>query len=303
MGCTMKKKMTFERKRTITGACFLLPSAVLCLIFIIVPLIDIFRYSVYEWNGIGSNMKFVGLANFLRLPSTEGFWEMAKATVIYVVGDTILVIVIAFLLALVLDLKGKGRINRNFLRAMWFVPCLLSGAIVGILWRIMYNYNNGLVNTLIGYLNLPKVNWLETYGVTMGAVIVASVWCQIGMCTIIFLAGLQSIPEDLLEVARIDGANYFQQLRKIVIPMMASSITINVITTTIAAFKAYELPFLVSNGLPGYSTRLLTQRIYFYGFRAMDYGTASALSVVLIIIITLISLLQLVVLKRREDIY
>ena len=85
--------------------------------------------------------------------------------------------------------------------------------------------------------------------------------------------------------------------------MMASSITINVITTTIAAFKAYELPYLVSNGLPGYSTRLLTQRIYFYGFRSMDYGTASALSVVLIIIITLISLLQLVVLKRREDIY
>lgn len=298
-----KKKMIFEKKRTITGVCFLIPSAILCGIFIIIPLIRIFEYSLTDWNGVSSSKNFVGLANFKKLPSTEGFWEMARGTIIYVVGVTAMIVLLSFLLALVLDLKGKGRINRSFLRTMWFVPCLLSGAIVGILWRIMYNYNNGLLNTLLGYFGVPKVNWLETYGVTMIAIIIASVWSQLGLCTVIFLAGLQSIPEDILEVSKIDGAGYFQQLRKIVIPMMASSITINVITTTIASFKAYELPLLISNGLPGHSTQLLTQRIYFYGFKAMDTGMASALSAVLIIVITLISLLQLIVLKKREDIY
>lgn len=185
----------------------------------------------------------------------------------------------------------------------WFFPCLLSGAIVGIIWRIMFNYNGGLVNFLLNQMGIKSVNWLETYGVTMAAVIIASVWSQIGMCAIIFLAGLQNIPTDMLEAADLDGANDFQKKTMIVIPLMAPSITINVITTSIAAFKAYELPYTVSKGLPGYSTRILTQRIYFYSFNTNKYGIASAMSILLVIVITLISLLQLFVLKKREDIY
>lgn len=293
--------MKFERKRTITGVLFLLPAAILCVMFIGVPLFDIIRYSFFEWNGVSATMRFVGLENYKSLTSLEGFSDMAKATALYVIGVTAGVNIFSFLLALILDAKGKNRVNRTFLRAMWFIPCLLSGAIVGILWRIMYNYNNGVINTILKYFGFGKVNWLETYGLTLVAVIVASIWCQIGMCTVIFLAGLQAIPEELHEAARIDGASYMQRLKSVTIPMMSSSITINLITTTIAACKAYELPYTVSQGLPGYSTRLLTERIYFYGFSAMDYGIASALSVVLIIIITLISLLQLVILKRREN--
>ena len=174
---------------------------------------------------------------------------------------------------------------------------------MGIIWHIMYNYNSGLINYLLNAIGLESVNWLETYGVTMLAVIVASVWIQVGMCAIIFLAGLQSIPRDMLEAAELDGTNRWQRETKIVLPIMAPSITINVITTSIAAFKAYELPFTVSNGLPGYSTRLLTQRVYFYSFETNKYGIASALSVLLVIVITVVSLLQLIVLKKREDIY
>ena len=165
------------------------------------------------------------------------------------------------------------------------------------------NYNNGVINKIITSAGLPAVNWLETRGVTNIAIIIGAAWVQIGLCVVVFLAGLQSIPQEMYEAASIDGATPSQQLKNITIPMMASSITINVITTTIAAFKAYELPYLISKGLHGHSTLLITQRIFFFGFQAFDYGRGSALSVVLLLIIALISLVQLVVLRKREDIF
>ena len=172
-----------------------------------------------------------------------------------------------------------------------------------MLWRIMYNYNNGMINKVIVAMGGDPVNWLETRGLTNIAVIIGSTWVQIGFCVIVFMAGLQSIPQDLYEAAAIDGAVPRQQLFHITLPMMASSITINVITTTIAGFKAYELPYNISKGMPGKSTLLMTQRIFFFGFQDFDYGLGSALSVFLLLIIAAISLIQLIYLKKREDIY
>lgn len=302
---TMKNKLrraTWKKHRTLTGVAFLIPMLISTSVFILYPLFRVIYYSFFKWNGIGKE-QFIGFDNYRALPSTEGFWAMVVATLEYAVGVTILVVSIGYIVALALDSTGKRRINRTFMRVLWFFPCLLSGIIVGIIWHIMYNYNSGVINYMLNALGLKSVNWLETYGVTMWAVIAASVWGQIGMCAVIFLAGLQSIPRDLLEAAEIDGASGFQKQKDIIFPIMAPSITINIITTTIAAFKAYELPYTVSNGLPGYSTRILTQRVYFYSFETNKYGIASALSVLLVIAICLISILQLIVLKKREDIY
>lgn len=298
-----QKHSKIERSRITCGTMFLIPATVLCIVFVIVPLINVFIYSFYEWNGVSADKLFVGFANYQALPATEGFWEMAKATLIFAFGTTALVILIAFIAAMVLDKKGRGRLNRGLMRTLWFFPCVLSGAVVGIIWRIMYNYNNGVINSILKDIGLSPVNWLETYGLTNFAVIIAAVWLQVGLCIIIFMAGLQSIPNHLYEAASIDGASRRQMLRNITIPMMAPSITINVLTTSIASFKMYELPWLVSGGLPGYSTRLLTQRIYFFAFQSGKFGIGSALSVLLIVIITVISLIQLVVLRKREDIF
>lgn len=293
----------FERKRTLTGILFLIPTALLVGIFVVWPLINVIELSFFDWNGVSATKTFVGFDNFRALPELPGFWEMAWGTVVYAVGVTALTISISFLVALALDQKGRFRINRGFMRVLWFLPCLLSMAVVGILWRIMYNYNTGVINNVLQSAGMQPVNWLETYGVTRWAIIVASVWSQLGMCVVIFLAGLQSIPTDLYEAAAIDGASPRARLFHITIPMMAPSITINVLTTTITAFKMYELPLIVSNGLPGYHTRLLTQKIYDLGFKVHNFGRGSALSVVLILVITLISLIQLLYLRKREDIY
>ena len=293
----------FERSRVRTGLVFLIPAAILCIVFIVVPLITVVIYSFNEKSSVGSAMTYVGLDNFKMLPSTEGFWQMVYATLLFAFGSTLLIVVLSFIVAMALDSRRLDHISRNVFRAMWFFPCILSGSVVGILWRIMYAYNNGVINSILKSVGLTPVNWLETYGLTNFAVIIASVWSQMGLCIVIFLAGLQSIPVELIEAAQIDGASSPQVRMHIVLPMMAPSITINVLTTSIAAFKMYELPWIISKGLPGYSTRLLTQRIHFFGFESSKFGLGSALSVILILVITVISLIQLVILRRREDIY
>lgn len=300
---TRTKHSKLERGKIRAGVVFLIPSFVLCAMFMLWPLFDVIRYSFTDWNGISKDYNVIGFSNYVQATKIDGFKEMMIATITFAIGTTVLTILISFLTALALDKKGKGRLPRGLIRSLWFLPALLSGAVVGMLWRIMYNYNNGVINKILVAAGLEPVNWLETRVVTNIAVIVGATWVQIGLCVVVFLAGLQSISQDLYEAASLDGAKPHQQLFHVTLPMMASSITINVITTTIAGFKAYELPYNISQGMPGKTTLLMTQRIFFFGFQDFDYGLGSALSVMLLIIIALISLIQLVYLKKREDIY
>ncbi|NLV48279.1 MAG: sugar ABC transporter permease [Clostridiaceae bacterium] len=299
------KHTRFERNRLLTGILFLVPSTIICFLFVVLPVLNVIKYSFNEWPGIDTvPMKFVGFDNYAAVPKTQGFGEMIVSTITFALGVTILTVLVSFIVAMALDKRDKGRINRNLMRSMWFFPCLLGHAVVGILWRIMYHYSNGVINKTIVQLGGKPVNWLETRVLTNFSIIVPTVWVLMGMTIVIFLAGLQSIPTELYEASTIDGANKSQVRRFITIPMMAPSITINVLTTSIAAFKMYELPWFISLGLPGYSTRLLTQRIYFFGFENTgQMGIGAALSMILILTITLISLLQFVFLRKREDIF
>ena len=297
-----QKKSAFARRNR-TGLIFLIPSAVLCLTFIIYPLITVIYYSMTDWDGMSKEKNFIGLYHYMHVSKIDGFAEMMIATFTFALGVTALTILISFIAALILDKTGRGRLPRGLMRTLWFFPALLSSAIVGILWRIMYNYKNGVINAILKMVGLKPVQWLETKGVTNIAIIIGNTWVTVGLCVIVFMAGLQAIPQELFEAARIDGAGSWKQVRYITIPLMSTSITINAITTTIAAFRAYELPYLISQGKPGKSTLMMTQRIYFYGFTAHDYGRGSAIAVMLTLIIVIISLIQLVLLRRREDIY
>ena len=298
------KKKSYLKQRINQGTLFCMPAIVLTALMVVAPLIYVVYLSFHDWNGsIKKEPVFVGLEKYINLPKTVGFADMLKFTLFFAIVVTFLVVGISLVMAFALD-KPKGKhVNRSFLRACWYVPALIGGTAVGIVWRIMYNYNNGIMNELVKMMGGQPVNWLETIGVTNWAVIVAQVWVMMGMCIIIFLAGLQSIPQELYEAATIDGATAMQQRMKIAIPMLAPSITINFITTSISAFKAYELPYTISKGLPGYTTHLVTQMIRQATFDSMDYGRGAALSVLLLVIIFAIQLIQLVVLQKREEVY
>ena len=128
-----------ERNQRTTGIFFILPSLVLCAIFMVVPLINVIRYSLTDWDGLSKTYNFVGLYNYMHLHEIEGFGEMMLATVTFAIGVTAITIIVSFLAALALDKRGRDRLPRGLMRALWFFPALLSGAVVGILWRIMYN--------------------------------------------------------------------------------------------------------------------------------------------------------------------
>ena len=291
-----------DKKQLLTGILFIIPSAVMTVVFVVIPAFTVFYLSFTDWNGISPHKNFVGWENYIKLAKLSGLGTMMIATLAFAVGMTLLTIVIAFAAALALDQKGKGRLPRGFLRSAWFFPTLLSGVVVGILWRTMYNFNNGVINKMIIACGGKPVNWLETVGLTNFAIIFGATWARVGICVVIFMAGLQSIPQELYEAAALDGASMRQARQHITIPLMAPSITINMLTTSIAAYKSYELPYLISRGRPGQTTLLIAQRITFFAFETNEYGRSSALAVCLILIITVFSLVQLVVMRKREDI-
>ena len=280
-----------ERNQRTTGIFFILPSLVLCAIFMVVPLINVIRYSLTDWDGLSKTYNFVGLYNYMHLHEIEGFGEMMLATVTFAIGVTAITIIVSFLAALALDKRGRDRLPRGLMRALWFFPALLSGAVVGILWRIMYNYNNGVINKIITSAGLPAVNWLETRGVTNIAIIIGAAWVQIGLCVVVFLAGLQSIPQEMYEAASIDGATKGRQFLSITIPLISPVIFYNLVTQLVQAFQEFNGPYIITNGGPRGSTTLISLLVYNYAFKSYDMGMASALAWIMFIIVCVLTII------------
>ena len=147
---TLRKRRysPMERTRNRSGLIFILPSFILCALFMLWPLFEVIRYSFTDWNGVAPTYNYVWFENYKAISQIDGYKEMMIATVTFALGTTILTIVISFMTALALDKKGKGYLPRGLMRSLWFLPALLSGTVVGMLWRIMYNYNNGVINKL-----------------------------------------------------------------------------------------------------------------------------------------------------------
>ena len=186
-----------QKDQILTGLFFILPSLIMTAVFVVYPAITVFYYSFTDWNGVSPQKNYVGLENYLKLGKLDGFGTMMLATLGFAVGMTLLTVVVAFAAALVLDKKGRGRLPRGFLRSAWFFPTLLSGVVVGILWHTMYEFNNGLINKIIVACGGTKINWLETVGLTNIAIIVGATWARIGICVVIFMAGLPGVSKEL----------------------------------------------------------------------------------------------------------
>ncbi len=294
------KLSAMDRDRRRTGYLLLLPSAVLIAVFVLYPLFRVVFLSFTDWNGIRTHVKFVGLKNYKFLVEMNRIGVMVLATLFYVACDTIFKNVLSFILALSLDKKGKGRMNRNLFRTAWYLPALLSGASAGVGWHIMLIYRGGVINAILGWFGIAPINWLETFGLVNIGIVMAAVWMGIGSTTIIYLAGLQGISQDLYEAAYLDGASPRQITRHITLPMMAPAITINVVTTSIAAFKAYEMPEIIGTG-PNDCAKLITSKIMSFTAGLDYYASSCALSVLLILVIVLLSLVQLYFLQRNEE--
>jgi multiple sugar transport system permease protein/sn-glycerol 3-phosphate transport system permease protein len=275
---------------------FVGPNLLLFGIFTYWPLIYSFYLSTVRWDMISPRKRPVGLDNFRYLWESETFRTVLANTAWFTVGAVGGTLVIGLGLALLLNLKLSGR---DAARAVVFMPTLLSGAAIGIVWVYIFDPRYGLMRTILEPIGLSSPNWLRDTTWALPAVIIVYVWKNLGFATIIYLAGLQGIPKDLYEAARIDGAGAWWRFKSVTLPMLSPITFFLVITSILNSFQAFDIIRVMTRGGPVDATNTLVYYIYDEGFVAFNAGRASAAAVVLFVIMLAITLTQMRLQERR----
>ncbi|MDD5668827.1 MAG: sugar ABC transporter permease [Candidatus Omnitrophica bacterium] len=282
----LKLKSTFE------NYLFILPAVVIFAIFYIIPFIWVFQLSVFEWDGISPLKTAIGLANFKEVITGDPIWwqSMLNAGYITIIALTFQNAV-AFFLALACDREIRFK---NWFRVIFFIPPVLSEVVVGLVWQWILDGNFGLLNgwlTKIGLAHLAKY-WLSDPATALNTVAIIHCWKGFGWGFLIFLAGLQGIPRELYEAARVDGANAFYCFKNITIPLMIPVIVLVGILTILGTMQAFVLIMAMTGGGPAYHTQVPVLRIYASMQGASRFGYACAQSLIFGVILITISFIQ-----------
>lgn len=279
---------------------FIIPALAMFLVFWIFPVLQLFYYSVTNFNGINFNdMKYVGLSNYKTLIQNGTLLKAVKNTLLYtgiiVIGTNVLGLAVA--MALNVNIRGKA-----FFRTCSFLPALFSAVVVGFIWSYVYMPGSGMVAALLNLIGLDgaSFNILGNYKTALYGISIVDIWKGFGTTMLIYLAGLQTVDEGLIEAGKIDGCSDWQLFRKIKLPLISSTITINVILNIIAGLKAFDYPFMMTNGGPGTATNTLMYVVFKIGFNERRMGMASALSVISFFVIILITIGMLYIMNKRE---
>jgi raffinose/stachyose/melibiose transport system permease protein len=270
------------------------------LAFILIVLIPFFTgiyYAFTDWNGVTGSVKWVGLDNFKYLfTEDKQFQTSFILTTKYTVVGIILTNLIGFGLALLVAQKLK---TKNILRTVFFMPNLIGGLILGFIWQFIFVKGFASIGTLTG-IPLFELAWLGDAKTAFWGIVIVSVWQGAGYIMIIYIAALQNVPQELIEAARIDGANRFQVLRHITMPLVAPAVTICLFLTTASSFKVFDANLSLTNGGPFKSTEMLALNIYTEAFVNNRYGIGEAKALIFFIVVAAITVLQVTISKKKE---
>ncbi len=287
------------RQKSMYPLYFVLPLLVLyCILFILPNLIGIY-FSFTDWNRYTPQINFTGLENFRTLfTSTRNYSAYILNTLMFTVASNVIKIVPALFLALLLNKRIAGR---NVYRAILFMPAILSFLVTGLIFRAMLHPSNGLVNQTLRALHLPFLagQWLGDPHLVWPSILVVDAWKGIGYVMTIFLAGLQSIPSDYYDAVDIDGANAWQRLRAVTLPLLAPAITVNVVFGLTYGMRVFDIIYVLTNGGPGRMTEVINTAV-FNEFSSGTYGLGTALSSLLFVIMAVIGFGVVRVMMRRE---
>ncbi|AZB41686.1 sugar ABC transporter permease [Bacillus sp. FJAT-42376] len=292
-----------EKKRRwgmklLTPWLFLLPAILILGIFLILPILEAFKWSFLDYKIIADTGEFVGLANFKEIFTDKNFWLALINTLVFLAIVLPLNIFLPMILAVLVNQKIKGV---GTFRILYYLPVITPMVVAALMWKMLYS-QSGLISKFlvsIGVFDSPT-NLLVQSSTALAAVAAITVWKGLGYYMIIYLAGLQSIPKDVYESASIDGASLFQQFRHITVPMLVPSITLVSVMTIIAGMKVFEEIALTTNGGPSGATTTLVMYIY-EKFKSLDVSIASAAGLVLLVLAIAASLLQMKLTSKRED--
>lgn len=284
-------------KQNKSGYLFILPAFLLYSLFFIYPFLQSVFISLTNWNGVDAAKAFIGPKNYLAMLSDGLMWTSLTHNLIWVIIGTAAPIVIGLLLAVLLsNEKTKGRI---FFRVIYFMPVMLSPAVVGIIWGWIYNPIFGMLNKVLDGIGLGFLSrgWLGDPNLALYMVLLAAIWSYFGFCLVILIAGMQSIDSELYDAAKIDGANAWQQFINVTIPQLSSVLTMLVAYTMIGGFNVFDIVYVMTAGGPANSTELIATYTYRQSFQLNSVGYGAALSMIM----TLISLAaSYIFIKFRE---
>ena len=292
-----------RQRQAIWAYVFLTPTLILFALIVIYPFLYAFYLSLQEW-GVFGDTYFVGLQNYRDMLNDPLFWKSLSNTFKWTVGVVPATIIIALLVALILNsqrVKARGAF-----RTVYFVPVVTNMVAAAFVWRWLFEPTFGVVNYILERLGLPGPGWLASTKWALPAMMVVGIWKQIGFAMVIFLAGLQTIPRDIVEAARIDGATGWQVFSRITLPLLNPTVVFVAVMMVINALRVFTIPYVMSAGgftygVPGGpldSTRVFVIHIYDLGFRRFQLGYASANAFALLILIMAATLFQMKVLER-----
>lgn len=271
---------------------FIIPGGILYLIFFILPTISALFYSITDWNGISADYNFIGLKNFKDLLFNDYVFKKAAGNNMkFLLAVVIFQTLFSLIFALILVKNTKPNV---FFRTLYFFPTILASVSVAFIWTFIYDSNLGMLNNFLQMVGLENLihSWLGDRRIAIFSIALVQVWAHTGQVMIMFIAGLQSIPEEIYEAAKIDGANRWQTFRRITWPLLAPSTTMVVGYTMIQSFKAFDLVFAMTGGGPVYSTEIFATFIYRSAFTNYTFGYASAASVIFMMVIATLTYLQ-----------
>lgn len=281
-----------KRRKSVAGAIFIAPATIFFAMFLLLPVIAVVMIAFTKWAGFDvNNIPWAGTDNFRALRSDTVFVDALVHTVVFVVASTVLLNVVGLALASLINTRVRGN---EFLRVAVFVPLALSPVLTAILWnQILGPY--GLINTMLvetlGLRSTP-IGFLGDPGIALWTVIGASVWQYAGYNTLLYYAGLQSLPQERIEAARIDGAGVFNRLRFVVIPYLRPVIAVVVVLNLIGGWKVFDLVYVLTGGGPDRRTEVLSTYLYQQAFSFNAVGYASTIALVIIGLATASALLR-----------
>lgn len=275
-------------KKSLAPYLFVLPNVLIFSIFIVIPAFIGFYYSFHDYDGLNP-MEFVGLSNYIEAIQDKEYWGVMSNTFLYafIVVPLLFICALGIALMLIQEIRGKG-----LFRAIFYWPVMISFIIVGLTWKWIFGSSFGVLNYLLELVGLEPIGWLTDSFYAKVSVIIATLWSRIGFYMVIFIAGLQAIPTEYYEAAKIDGASKLRTFWSMTLPLLKPTSLLVLILSLIDAFKQFPLLFALTSGGPGKETTYIVQYIYEFGFVKQELGMASAMSVLLFIIIGLFTMIQ-----------
>jgi len=282
---------------------FLAPAMTAIGVFFVVPVLSAFILSLTDFDiyalGDLSVVRFTGFHNYLRILETPLFWTALKNTFYFVlVGGPLSV---AASLGAALMVNSKLARFKSFFRTVYFLPVVTSLVAVAVVWRYLYHPAHGLLNLFLSWFGVAPIDWLGNPAIAMPAIIILAVWKNFGYNMLIFIAGLQNIPDDLYEAAHIDGAGSWRQFVDITIPMLAPTTVFVVMITIIGYFQLFAEPYVMTEGGPMNATTSIVLMMYEQGFRWWNMGFAAAVAFVLFAVILFFSIVQMIIQRRLQQ--